>query len=313
MTLLNYEMFREKYETTKPIRGRAEDIRPIDNTKRRRDHEIVTKTVRDDGTVVYGAQLYQTEVARYLPNGNIQLEINTFSTPITAAFITKWTPFYVYKRKKHLWVSGPTRGKVFPLPSVGHLEFAPDGQGAFTLVDGLPPTLKKQVTHRGKAKELRTFYKPFVTYATQMLKLSDGWVMHETMAPYRKPDNFDWTGWRVDFGFPENVQQLINNPRHYARSKRHVDAFKELITVEDYPTWDRIMLALLHASRIIRESLDRAETFEFYQHRRQRVYANRKYAITTVSDFTNYLIRKDENIYTYKDVEVGCMHNSIVI
>ena len=100
--LAGYEYYKNKFNEIKPIRGRAVECRPLG--ARHRDWEQVVHYV-EDGMDVYGARLYQTDCVKYYPNGDIKLTAETWSTPITAAFIGNHSPFRCYKAYKKLWVS----------------------------------------------------------------------------------------------------------------------------------------------------------------------------------------------------------------
>lgn len=313
MALRTYEFFQEKYESTKPIRGRSEDIRPINN--RRRDWELITKKELPDGTIAYGAQLYRTEVVRYLPNGNIQLRIDTWATPITAAFMSMWSPFNVRKASKNLWV-GVYRsgGKEYPIPKQGMLEFKPVGS-TYELVSGLPETLKQTVVDRTLSKELRLAYKPFIDYATTFLKLSDGWVMHDTLAHYKVKDDSEYTGWRTNFNLPMLVTELLRHKSYYADKPTHVFALKEMAQSNDPDQWDRLMLGILfHTSNTEEERRVSDETFTYNkQYIKTRRCSDYRFSVDAIKRFVDYLIKKDPTIYTTRDVEVGCVHHNLVI
>lgn len=309
-----YEMMRDKYEGTKPIRGRSVDVRPID--RRRRDWETVVKNTLPDGTVTYGAQLYNTEVVRYLPNGSVQLKIDTWATPITADFMSRWSPFVVRKKSKMLWVAGHTivDDKAYPIPYEGVLEFAQAGDYRWELASGLPPTLPKKVVDRWAMKERRKAIKPFLDYATTLLKLSDGWVMHETMAQYKKPDDNDWTGWHVDFGLGD-AQKVIQNAKHFAKSPELVEMLMGFAKSNDRDKWDRLMYAIVHRGSPEDSQIIRKESFQIPGHgyQRDRVYTNRRYSVDTIKKFMDFVLKKDESLYTTKEVELGCVHHNLVI
>ena len=168
-----YEHYKQMYDNTKPIRGRAEDIRPIG--QRRRDWELIEM----DGDVV-ACKLYRTQVVRYYPDGRIGLRCEGWSTPLTADFIHTHSPWRCMKRYRKLWVSVPDENgehRSYPIPNNEELAFE-------RASNGWRPTkevkLKKSVIDREKSKQARAPIKPFLAWAKMFMALSDGWVMHET-------------------------------------------------------------------------------------------------------------------------------------
>jgi hypothetical protein len=65
---------------------------------------------------------------------------------------------------------------VYPLPAQAELTFKWEGKWVPT--DTV--VVEKMVVNRAKAKEARAPYKPFLDWAKTFLKMSDGWIMHET-------------------------------------------------------------------------------------------------------------------------------------
>lgn len=74
-----FTRIEKHYNNTKPIRGRAGDLRPWGN--RRRQNELVRKI--DDNT--YAARLYSTDVVTVHRDGRVVIDI-TFNTPTTNKF-----------------------------------------------------------------------------------------------------------------------------------------------------------------------------------------------------------------------------------
>jgi hypothetical protein len=112
-----YEYYKAKYEKTKPIRGRNNDVRPLDNSRRYRDWERIAK-VDVNGQEVYACQLYDTDVVRYYPDGSIGLSIDTWATPSTADFMHCHSPFYACKKYNQIWVypRGHNADECYPIP-----------------------------------------------------------------------------------------------------------------------------------------------------------------------------------------------------
>ena len=168
-----YQDFKNLYDAIKPIRGRAEDVRPIG--ERRRDWERVEM----DGDVV-ACRLYNTQVVRYYPDGRIGLRCGGWSSPLTADFAHTHSPWQCFKRHNKLWVMVPTETEkymYYPVPTEGELQFHLVGNYWSPVGDVV---VEKRVVNRERAKEARAPYRPFLQWAKTFLKMSDGWIMHAT-------------------------------------------------------------------------------------------------------------------------------------
>jgi hypothetical protein len=204
-----YEHFKAKWENTKKIRGRAEDIRPIG--KRYRTWETIEKRmVMVDNTYqeVYACHLYETDVVMYYPDGSIGLRINSWATPTTADFMSCYSPFYICKKYNKLWVypKGHSVDEAYPIPTDGELRLVMGEDGHYK--PEKPIVIEKVVVDRVKAKDARERIKPFIDWAKSFNKLTDGWVMQDTREQFAKYEQNDANGWarvKVDYGLPEGV------------------------------------------------------------------------------------------------------------
>jgi hypothetical protein len=176
-TYRSYNHYKTKYNNTKPIRGRDEDVRPIRD--RRRTHELITTKKYPCGQVSYCATLYGTDVVEYHNNGQITLRTGGWATPTTAEFMHEQSPFTVWKQNNKLWARVPTPDGVKAFPIGKEL--------TFEMVDGGPyyepinrVLINKRVVDRAKAKAAREPLQPFLAWCKSFLTMSDGWVMHET-------------------------------------------------------------------------------------------------------------------------------------
>jgi hypothetical protein len=169
-----YQDYKNLHDSIKPIRGRAVDVRPIG--ERHRDWEII----RMDGDVV-ACRLHDTDVVRYYPDGKIGLQCNGWQTPSTADFMHIHSPFSCFKRNNKLWAMARNEGQKamhYPIPTKGEIVFEPSEFGSWRPVEDV--VVEKLVVNRARAKESRTPYQPFLQWAKTFLKMSDGWIMHET-------------------------------------------------------------------------------------------------------------------------------------
>lgn len=172
MSKISYEAYAKRYETTKPIRGRSEDVRPIGD--RKRDWETITKRAIDESMYAFSAKLYQTECVEYLPNGDIILRSGSWPTPTTAEFIHTHSPFTCWKQGGKLWIRVDTKA----IPLINELRMNWKGEHDYEPAEKV--VINKRVVDRDKAKAAREPFKPFLQFAKTMLAISDGWVMHET-------------------------------------------------------------------------------------------------------------------------------------
>lgn len=177
-----YEDYKNLYDSIKPIRGRVVDVRPIG--ERKRDWE----TIRMDGDVV-ACRLHNTDVVRYYPDGKIGLQCDGWQTPSTADFMHTHSPWSCFKRNKKLWVIVREVPSVtsfhvnhkhmhYPIPNKGEIMFEQSEYASWRPVGDI--VVEKLVVNRAKAKASRMPYQPFLQWAKTFLKMSDGWIMHET-------------------------------------------------------------------------------------------------------------------------------------
>jgi hypothetical protein len=168
-----YQDFKNLYDSVKPIRGRAEDTRPIG--ARRKDWELVEM----DGDVV-ACRLYKTQCVRYYPDGRIGLQADGWHSVTTAEFIHTHSPWQCFKRNNKLWVivaSETDKYLHYPIPKKGELQFE-IRDGRWQPVGEV--LIEKRVVNREKSKAARAPYRAFMSWAKVFMKMSDGWLMHET-------------------------------------------------------------------------------------------------------------------------------------
>jgi hypothetical protein len=168
----SYKFYEEKYNKTKPIRGRSVDVRPIG--QRRRDWETIT-TKDVDGGKSYIAKLYNTECVEYFPNGDIVIRSGDWATPTTAEFIHEHSPFRCFKRYKKLWIQN--RDDLLPINGELRLKYLGEDMGWEPAEEIV---IQQRVVDKQLAKAARAPLMPFVNFCEAFLKMSDGWVMHDT-------------------------------------------------------------------------------------------------------------------------------------
>ena len=181
MSINSYAYFEELYAGVKPIRGRSVEVRPIG--KRHRDWEQIMRRFQPDGSASYAVRLHDTDVVEYYPNGDVVVRTKGWHTPSTAEFIHTHSPFTCWKQNNKLWVLA--HETVYPIGD--ELRFKQVGEHKYEPAE--PVVIHKKIVDREKSKAAREPLKPFMKWTKTFLKLSDGWVMHETCK-----EVFGWDG-----------------------------------------------------------------------------------------------------------------------
>jgi hypothetical protein len=223
---ISYNHYKSLYESVKPIRGRAEEVRPIGN--RRRDWE----TIRMDGDVVE-CVLYQTPVVRYYPDGSVGFRCGGWVTPSTAEFMHAHSPLMARKKSNRIWVRPNRESTEYPLASHDEARFKLTTDNKW--VPDEPIVITKKVINRQQAKEAREPYQKFLNFVDAFMKLSDGWVTEDTRAAVGTLSTKNW-GDRYDFGVGEVI---------YRRNPSSMRAVLDLIQESDEDDYLRAMCALL--------------------------------------------------------------------
>lgn len=190
-TCASYESMERQYNATKPIRGRAVDIRPLG----RRD-EVDKESIgrrSDAGKYVYMARCYRTDVVRFYPDGVVGIYHGGHPTVTTAQFIDTHAPKGVYALIQHnqMWLclnmdSSRQEVEAICLPrgyeSTDEIRIQYLNDKWMVLN---PPIVYRAMVDRPKMKEARAQVGEFLAYATTMLKLTDGWVLGENKQAMR--------------------------------------------------------------------------------------------------------------------------------
>lgn len=173
---------KTRYETMTPIRGKPH-IKPLGN--RRKQYETVE--LFDAEKQIYSYKLYDTHVIKFYPDGSIGINIDGkhHHTMTTATFISDNVHMLNASRANNrLWVSC-AKG-YFPMPDTGEIVFKPKENtvGNIEFEPAHKVMANKKVVNRKRAKEARAPYQEFIEFGKTLLKLSDGWIMPETKAPF---------------------------------------------------------------------------------------------------------------------------------
>lgn len=327
MTLIRreylYGYFKQKYEETKPIRGRAVDVRPLG--QRRRDWEQVVKSSEPDGDW-YGVRLYDTNVVMYHEDGRVRLESGGWVTQSTAYFMCAHSPFVVNKTKGNLWVEVPGVGKV---PIIGQDVVTISRVNDKWVMDK-QITLTQVVMDRSKTKPIRDKLRGFEKYASTMLKLSDGWVTADTLAKWRSvgASHGGWRTYVYEFGFDVNTSHILRghrlskyhrNPGSALHEKQIADctAVVDMLSVEDVDVWDRAMYCILTSGDSNSVRVVATETYKPFPKDDPNFTAtlnlyDHQYSQHAIKNFITKLI-KQFDVYTTREVDTSCIRGNLVI
>jgi hypothetical protein len=172
-----YYKYKELYESVKPLRGKTEDIRPFGN--RRRTHERICIRPQPDGTTAYAARLYDTDVVTVYPDSTFDVTDGGWTTSTSAAFISvalRTVNVYASKVRNKVWVYDHKTPTKFP---VGKEPLRLCADPVLTPVDA-DYTMQVKVMDRKATAEVYAKMQPFFDWMTTFLKMSDGWLMHDT-------------------------------------------------------------------------------------------------------------------------------------
>jgi len=279
----SYKFYETRFNNTKPIRGRSVEVRPIG--QRRRDWEtIISKDV--DGGKSYIAKLYGTECVEYFPNGDIVIRAGSWATPTTAEFIHEHSPFRCFKRYKKLWIQN--RDDLLPINGELHLKYLGEDKGWEPAKEIV---IQQQVVDRDLAKEARAPLMPFLNFGEAFLKMSDGWIMHDT---------------RIEAGVKINAW---GNYNHDKIADRDYKKLYEHITTCDESEYLYILCYLLQDSYdVLSRRLAKVEVMKMNEGRadaweRKNEFYDYRYTQTILRGRVLNIAKQAKNIYKIVEVK----------
>jgi len=165
-----YKHARKIYNEAVPIRGRAEEVRPLG---RRKDADTYWCRMKKDGSEAIELVLYRTAVLTFKPNGDIVVQTNGYSTQSTHEFIGQVllgvlcngvrgnTVLSIRDKAAQQWVRHivPKNESVTLRMVDGHIT-VPEPKGNY-----------EYRLDRKAVKNLRIRYKDFYTYVDSMIKI----------------------------------------------------------------------------------------------------------------------------------------------
>jgi len=310
MSLEKFNHFKDRYNNTKPIRGRATDIRPI--AQRRRDWEqVVKRYVVEEGALdveggeAYGAHLYRTDCVLYLANGALHIKTDGYETPTTAEFINRYIPrdMRCYKKYNKIWVE--YKGQAYVMDSKKATVFNYSHLTDTYAIEN-PIRLEQKVIDRTKMKTARDKLKGFRDYAKVMLKLADGWLSNDLVeqhatgqADYYGRRPFELDGKKYDrWGLSGSINATTASELYQSMC---------IATQEEYPK----LLCIICASSQAKESrvcktIDVERTdYQGNKRMEQQDIREYQYDYKTVDNRINYIIKQVADVYTTKEVALG--------
>jgi hypothetical protein len=312
MSIQKFESFKQRFENTKPIRGRAVECRPIG--KRSRDWEQVVKRYivsEDDSNVdngeAYGAYLYKTDCVLYSADGSIHIKTDGYETPITAEFINRYLPndMRCYKKYSKIWVEYKEQSYVLDSKKATVFNYY-KSEALEGYVIKNPIQLEQKVIDRTKMKTARDKLKGFRDYAKVMLKLADGWLSNELVDQHAsgQADYYGRKGYTLN-GVSYDRWNISGSISSKTATELY-DAMCEA-TDETYPK----LLCIICAGSQSKESrvcktMDVERTdYQGNKHMEQQHIREYQYDYKTVDNRINYMIKQACDVYTTKQVALG--------
>ena len=162
--LANYNEAFHKWESTKPIRGRGVDVRPLGHRKSADQYKI---ELLPEGGVA--CVLYKTAVVTFFGDGDIRILNDDWNSVSTCNFIDEvlWSVrSRIYNNDLYV---GTGQGE-FALGKEGIWLRMNDKGNLEVKTDKLPPKYVHAID-RKRANNVRAQYKPFIDYASRMCRL----------------------------------------------------------------------------------------------------------------------------------------------
>lgn len=188
----NYESAKAHYDDVKPIRGRANDQRPLGRNRSTYSHCQIKFDPLTDGV---SAHLYDTHCLSIYPSGRIELRTGSWVTPSTANFIeaclpSKFGSVYLSKRRVIYKTRG---GKEYIIPKTGCLVLqavGSDGGIGWDICDVAPnqgevtASTYEYKADRKVLNQIRKHYAGFLATLDVMSAMSSSYSISEVCEYY---------------------------------------------------------------------------------------------------------------------------------
>jgi len=301
MSLELYKSWKNRYETVKPIRGRAVECRPWNN--RSRDWEQVVKVLTPLGEG-YGARLYDTDCVVVAPNGDLFIKIDSWATPLTAEWIMCRSRLNCYKKYNEVWLDVDGRSIPLNMRSTLHIKYNPENS-KYTCDKVVK--MEQKVVDKTKIKEARHSVKELKSFVKVMMKLADGWVSHDLLSMHRVKDPAStWSRYCYDLMGERFDQYQVRGDRMYVdTAKRLIECMQRADADEDKV---KLMLILTEGVACIDSKIVSSEEVEreYNGQKYKSVNETREYQYNpdAIVRRIDYIIKKGADVFTTKEVEV---------
>lgn len=301
MSLEMYKSWKNRFEVTKPIRGRAIECRPWGN--RARDWEEIIRVLTPLGEG-YSARLYNTDCVVVAPNGDLFIKTGGWATPLTAEWIQNRSRLRCYKKYNEVWLDVDGRSIPLSRDKPTHIKWNQES-GKYTCDKTFK--MEQKVVDKDKIKSVRHSVKEFKSFAKVMLKLSDGWVGHELVNMHRAKDHSSvWSRYCYEVMGEKFDQYQVRGDRMYTdTATRLIKCMQEVESDEDKV---KLMLILTEgvsceSSRVI-EIINEEYEYNGNKYQRNTEVRDYQYNPDAVIRRIDYIIKKGADVFTTKEVEV---------
>lgn len=169
-----YDMAKSKFESTKPIRGRTPEIRPLGDERRYTWYEINKNTIANqaDNTQydTYACSVYDEDCVEFYPNGDVTLRKGRWGNNFTMGAAINFVLWHVGRvvSESGKWYFVNKRGESFRWEGK-ELRLKRDGE--HLVLKDAPVQEYKRVVSRKAMNALRKKYRPIIEYGKNMLAI----------------------------------------------------------------------------------------------------------------------------------------------
>jgi hypothetical protein len=169
-------MAKSKFESTKPIRGRSVELRPLGDERRYTWYEITKNTIANQGDNTqydtYACSLYDVDCVEFYPNGDVTLRKGRWGNNFTVGAMINFVLWHMGKvvSESGKWYFKNKRGETFRWED-RELRLKRDGE--HLVLKDAPVQEYKRVVSRKAMNALRKKYRPIIEYGRNMLAIDN--------------------------------------------------------------------------------------------------------------------------------------------
>jgi len=167
-------MAKSKFESTKPIRGRSVELRPLGDERRYTWYEISKNTIANQGDNTqydtYACSVYDIDCVEFYPNGDVTLRTGKWGNNFTIGAMINFVLWHMGKvvSESGKWYFVNKRGESFRWEG-RELRLKRDGE--HLVPKDAPVQEYKRVVSRKVMNALRKKYRPIIEYGRNMLAI----------------------------------------------------------------------------------------------------------------------------------------------